>query len=87
MNIFLQVELLESALQGNTIACLGSGSSKVFLGLMVIKELSYQIRCLPKDGGKRSVYLAVSGGMCYLSHYIIFYLSDASIFVVLILLF
>nr|KAG5691629.1 hypothetical protein BaRGS_023800 [Batillaria attramentaria] len=52
------VELLESALRGNTIACLGSGSSKVFLGLMVIREMSHQIRASLQEGGKRSVYLA-----------------------------
>lgn len=51
---------MQSALQGNTIACLGSGSSKVFLGLMVIKEMSHQIRRPLQDGGKRSIYLADS---------------------------
>jgi hypothetical protein len=57
----LQVELLESALQRNTIACLGSASSKGFLGLMVVKELSDQIRISLEEGGKRSIYLAESG--------------------------
>ena len=57
----VQVELLESAMQGNTIACLGSASSKVFLGLMVLREMSHQIRTPLEDGGKRSIYLTDTG--------------------------
>lgn len=52
-----QVELLDAALHRNTIVCLGASSGKMFLAVMVLRELSYQLRKPLKDGGKRSVYL------------------------------
>ncbi|XP_073247902.1 endoribonuclease Dicer-like isoform X3 [Porites lutea] len=39
-----QVELLERSLERNTIVCLGTGTGKTFISVMLIKELSHQIR-------------------------------------------
>ncbi|XP_062863327.1 endoribonuclease Dicer [Trichomycterus rosablanca] len=50
-----QVELLEAALEHNTIVCLNTGSGKTFIAVLLIKELSHQIR---QDAGKRTVFLA-----------------------------
>jgi len=55
------VELLDAALHRNTIVCLGASSGKMFLAVMVLREMSYQLRKPLKDGGKRSVYLTDNG--------------------------
>lgn len=49
-----QVELLEAALEHNTIVCLNTGSGKTFIAVLLIKELSHQIR---QDEGKKTVFL------------------------------
>uniref|UniRef100_A0A4W4G5G7 ribonuclease III n=1 Tax=Electrophorus electricus TaxID=8005 RepID=A0A4W4G5G7_ELEEL len=49
-----QVELLEAALEHNTIVCLNTGSGKTFIAVLLIKELSHQIR---QEEGKRTVFL------------------------------
>uniref|UniRef100_A0A8C2H565 ribonuclease III n=1 Tax=Cyprinus carpio TaxID=7962 RepID=A0A8C2H565_CYPCA len=49
-----QVELLEAALEHNTIVCLNTGSGKTFIAVLLIKELSHQIR---GENGKRTVFL------------------------------
>uniref|UniRef100_A0A8C1FZ98 ribonuclease III n=1 Tax=Cyprinus carpio TaxID=7962 RepID=A0A8C1FZ98_CYPCA len=49
-----QVELLEAALEHNTIVCLNTGSGKTFIAVLLIKELSHQIR---GEDGKRTVFL------------------------------
>uniref|UniRef100_A0A671MDI4 ribonuclease III n=1 Tax=Sinocyclocheilus anshuiensis TaxID=1608454 RepID=A0A671MDI4_9TELE len=49
-----QVELLEAALEHNTIVCLNTGSGKTFIAALLIKELSHQIR---GEDGKRTVFL------------------------------
>ena len=56
-----QVELLEMALERNTIVCLGTGTGKTFISVMLIKELSHQIREIYKNGGKRSFFLVNTG--------------------------
>ena len=56
-----QVELLERALERNTIVCLGTGTGKTFISVMLIKELSHQIREIYKNGGKRSFFLVNTG--------------------------
>uniref|UniRef100_A0A3B4XV80 ribonuclease III n=1 Tax=Seriola lalandi dorsalis TaxID=1841481 RepID=A0A3B4XV80_SERLL len=38
-----QVELLEAALEHNTIVCLNTGSGKTFIAVLLTKELSHQI--------------------------------------------
>ncbi|GFO41768.1 endoribonuclease dicer [Plakobranchus ocellatus] len=55
-----QIQLLDAALQKNTLLCLGCASSKIFLALMVAKEMSSAIRPSLKDGGKRTFYLTDS---------------------------
>uniref|UniRef100_A0A8C4XHL7 ribonuclease III n=1 Tax=Erpetoichthys calabaricus TaxID=27687 RepID=A0A8C4XHL7_ERPCA len=52
-----QVELLEAALEQNTIVCLNSGSGKTFIAVLLTKELSHQIRHDFSKNGKRTVFL------------------------------
>lgn len=49
-----QVELLEAALEHNTIVCLNTGSGKTFIAVLLIKELSHQIR---GEDGRRTIFL------------------------------
>ena len=72
-----QVELLDVALQRNTIVCLGAASGKTFLAVMLIKELAYQVRptlgsdadapnsgapcSSDPDGSRRTVFLTLAG--------------------------
>lgn len=55
-----QVELLEAALDHNTIVCLNTGSGKTFIAVLLTKELSYQIRGDFSTHGKRTVFLVNS---------------------------
>ncbi|XP_016056495.1 PREDICTED: endoribonuclease Dicer isoform X1 [Miniopterus natalensis] len=55
-----QVELLEAALDRNTIVCLNTGSGKTFIAVLLTKELSYQIRGDFNRHGKRTVFLVNS---------------------------
>ncbi|XP_064622182.1 endoribonuclease Dicer-like isoform X2 [Lineus longissimus] len=52
-----QIELLDVALQRNTIVCLGTGTGKTFIAIMLIKELAHQVRTPYNSGGKRTVFL------------------------------
>uniref|UniRef100_A0A3P8WMV3 ribonuclease III n=1 Tax=Cynoglossus semilaevis TaxID=244447 RepID=A0A3P8WMV3_CYNSE len=52
-----QVELLEAALEHNTIVCLNTGSGKTFIAVLLVKELSYQIRGNYLGHAKRTVFL------------------------------
>uniref|UniRef100_H3CIQ1 ribonuclease III n=1 Tax=Tetraodon nigroviridis TaxID=99883 RepID=H3CIQ1_TETNG len=52
-----QVELLEAALEHNTIVCLNSGSGKTFIAVLLTKELSHQIRGPYSGTAKRTVFL------------------------------
>ncbi|KAL0968931.1 hypothetical protein UPYG_G00220020 [Umbra pygmaea] len=52
-----QVELLEAALEHNTIVCLNTGSGKTFIAVLLTKELSHQIRGDFVENGKRTVFL------------------------------
>ncbi|XP_011616905.1 endoribonuclease Dicer isoform X1 [Takifugu rubripes] len=52
-----QVELLEAALEHNTIVCLNSGSGKTFIAVLLTKELSHQIRGCYREAAKRTVFL------------------------------
>lgn len=57
-HLLSQVELLEAALEHNTIVCLNTGSGKTFIAVLLIKELSHQIR---QEDGRRSVFLVNTG--------------------------
>lgn len=52
-----QVELLERAIERNTIVCLGTGTGKTFISVMLIKEMAHQVRQTYKSGGKRTFFL------------------------------
>lgn len=56
-----QVELLERAKERNTIVCLGTGTGKTFISVMLIKELAHQVRESYKNGGKRTFFLVNTG--------------------------
>ncbi|XP_057715844.1 endoribonuclease Dicer isoform X2 [Corythoichthys intestinalis] len=55
-----QVELLEAALEHNTIVCLNTGSGKTFIAVLLTKELSHQIRGQYQGNAKRTVFLVNS---------------------------
>uniref|UniRef100_A0A8C8EWS7 ribonuclease III n=1 Tax=Oncorhynchus tshawytscha TaxID=74940 RepID=A0A8C8EWS7_ONCTS len=52
-----QVELLEAALDHNTIVCSNTGSGKTFIAVLLTKELSHQIRGDFAKHGNRTVFL------------------------------
>ncbi|XP_029316245.1 endoribonuclease Dicer [Cottoperca gobio] len=52
-----QVELLEAAIEHNTIVCLNTGSGKTFIAVLLTKELSHQIRGHYHENAKRTVFL------------------------------
>ena len=56
-----QVELLELAKERNTIICLGTGTGKTFISVMLIKEMAHQVRESYKNGGKRTFFLVNTG--------------------------
>ena len=56
-----QVELLERAKERNTIVCLGTGTGKTFISVMLIKELAHEVRGNYKDGGRRTFFLVNTG--------------------------
>ncbi|KAL5008233.1 hypothetical protein ScPMuIL_013814 [Solemya velum] len=58
-----QVELLDAALQHNTIVCLSSASGKTFIAVMFIRELAHQVRTAFENGGRRSIFLVNSESM------------------------
>ena len=49
--------LYEMAKKQNTIICLGTGSGKTFIAIMLMKELAYQVRPPFDKGGKRTIML------------------------------
>ncbi|KAH7941288.1 hypothetical protein HPB49_011721 [Dermacentor silvarum] len=52
-----QVELFEAAMKENTIVCLGTGTGKTFIAVMLIKEYEAAIRIPFEEGGKRTFFL------------------------------
>uniref|UniRef100_A0A915IC16 Dicer-1 n=1 Tax=Romanomermis culicivorax TaxID=13658 RepID=A0A915IC16_ROMCU len=52
-----QIELLDKAKKENIIIPLGTGTGKTFVAVMLIKELSADIRIPFEKGGKRSFFL------------------------------
>ena len=60
-----QLELLEAAIDDNTIVLLGTGGGKTFVAVMLIKELSQDItRPFSDPDAKRSVFLVNTGKAC-----------------------
>lgn len=55
------MELLDAALQRNTIVCLGTGTGKTFVAVMLIKELAHQVRHTETGGKKCTVFLVNTG--------------------------
>ena len=57
-----QLELLDAAIEENTIVNLGTGAGKTFIAVMLIKELCSTI-LLPFDDedAKRTVFLVTTG--------------------------
>ena len=56
-----QVEIIEKALQENTIVCLGTGTGKTFISATVIKEMQGGIKGTYKTNGKRTFFLVNTG--------------------------
>ena len=56
-----QVELLRRAKERNTIVCLGTGTGKTFISVMLIKEMAHQVRETYRNGGKRTFFLVTTG--------------------------
>lgn len=56
-----QVELLEAALKGNTIVCLGTGTGKTFIAVLLIKEYAHTVLNPLSEGGQRIVFIVPSG--------------------------
>uniref|UniRef100_A0A3B5LJX3 ribonuclease III n=1 Tax=Xiphophorus couchianus TaxID=32473 RepID=A0A3B5LJX3_9TELE len=57
------VELLEAALERNTIVCLNTDSGKTFIAVLLTKELSHQIRGSYQENAKRTVFLVNSSSV------------------------
>ena len=61
-----QLELLDAALEQNTIVHLGTGAGKTFIAVMLIRELSPQVlKPFSESDGQRSVFLVPSGKYMY----------------------
>ena len=57
-----QLELLDAALNEDTIVNLGTGAGKTFIAVMLIKELSHDIlRPFAEPGAKRTIFLVTTG--------------------------
>ena len=56
-----QVELLEVALKKNTIVCLGTGTGKTFIAVLLIKEFAHTVVKPFSEGGQRIVFIVPSG--------------------------
>lgn len=63
-----QTELLHKAIERNIIVCLGTGTGKTFISVLLIKELAHEIRKDLKDGGRKTFFLVNTGMLqetCY----------------------
>ena len=56
-----QLEIFEKARQHNVIVCLGTGTGKTFISVMLIKDLAHQIKGTLEEGGKRTFFLVTTG--------------------------
>lgn len=73
-----QVELLDIGLGQNTIVCLGSGTGKTFIAVMLIKELARQVRGSFEEA-KRTIYLVDSIPLVQQQAHVIEMHSDLSV--------
>ena len=60
-----QVEILEQALKKNVIVCLGTGTGKTFISVMLIKEKADEIRGTLQNDGKRTFFLVSTGRLIF----------------------
>ncbi|RWS31367.1 endoribonuclease Dicer-like protein [Leptotrombidium deliense] len=60
-NVFIprpyQIEIFEMAKQQNTIVCLGTGTGKTFIAVMLIDHYSHQLRGDYEESGKRTIVI------------------------------
>ena len=56
-----QIEIFEEACKRNVIVCLGTGTGKTFISVMLIKQLAHEIRGELQDGGQRTFFLVTTG--------------------------
>ena len=45
----------------NTMVCMGTGTGKTFIAVMLVNELAHQIRLPFENGGKRTFFLVNTG--------------------------
>ena len=64
-----QLELLDAAIEENTIVVLGTGTGKTFISVLLIKEMQHQILG-NYDTHKRTIFLVTTG--MYDSQYVLF---------------
>jgi len=55
-----QLELLDAALEENTIVVLGTGTGKTFISVLLIKEMQHQIQG-SYETHKRTIFLVTTG--------------------------
>ncbi|XP_065660737.1 endoribonuclease Dicer isoform X3 [Hydra vulgaris] len=60
-----QIELLDLAKKSNTILCLGTGTGKTFISVMLIKEKQHEIKRDFKNRGKRTFFLVCTVPLAY----------------------
>ena len=57
-----KVEILDASLERNTMVCLGTGTGKTFIAVMLINELAHQVHePYQSDRGRRTVFLVNTG--------------------------
>ncbi|GBN04632.1 Endoribonuclease Dicer [Araneus ventricosus] len=57
MKLSEMIEIFEAAKQKNTIACLGTGTGKTFIAVMLIRENANEVRKPFDEGGKRIFFV------------------------------
>lgn len=67
-----QVEILEKAKHENTIVCLGTGTGKTFISVMLIGEKQNKTRRKFDNGGKRTFFLVNTGLYIVAAHFLYF---------------
>lgn len=67
------MELLSSAIERNTLICLGQKTSKDFIALKLVQELSYSVR----NNNKKTIYLTNGNGDS--PYTLLFHLTDLKV--------